>query len=363
MKIVQFHSSLTSGGVEAMVVGLANSMSKSESVDVCLMYKPKESDIFLKKLSDDITVYDLGKVKSGFSLAIPFRVIKFLRSHKYDVAQLHGFFYYYMLAVLLLHKKIKFFYTVHNDAPLENTKWDRRLFFIKKLFFKWKWLHPITISDSSQKSFEELYPGCENTRVFNGISRPELLAEASASVNKYRFTSETKVFINPGRICEQKNQLALVKAFTRLIDEGNDIALLIAGQTQDRNILSQLKPYFSGRIVYLGEIDNIPSVMAGCDAMCLLSKWEGLPVVLLESLAVGCIPVCSPVGGVPDIVHDGVNGLLSRDSNEDDIYDVISRFLTLPKEEIETLSENCKRSFEKYEIQNTCAKYLEAYRR
>lgn len=103
--------------------------------------------------------------------------------------------------------------------------------------------------------------------------------------------------------------------------------------------------------------------MSGCDAMCLLSKWEGLPVVLLESLAVGCIPVCSPVGGVPDIVHDGVNGLLSRGGGENDIYDVISRFLTLSKEEIETISENCKRSFEKYEIQNTCAKYLEAYRR
>lgn len=48
--------------------------------------------------------------------------------------------------------------------------------------------------------------------------------------------------------------------------------------------------------------------MAHCDAMCLPSIWEGLPVTLLEALSVGCIPICSNVGGIPDVIESGMNG-------------------------------------------------------
>ena len=345
-----------------MITGLANTMAETEKVDVCLMYPPKATDIFVKKLKPKITVRNLGKKGPGFSFKMPFKVVWFLLCNKYDVVQMHGFFYYYVLAALLLNRRMKFFYTVHNDAPLENTRWDKKIFSIKKAFFKWGLVHPVTISDGSQKSFEDLYPGCDNTKIFNGIPAPTIVENAKREIDRYRLTPDTKVFFNPGRICKQKNQRVLVNVFQRLIDEGEDISLIIAGQCQDKDILEQLKPYFNERIKYVGEIDNIPSLLKFSNGMVLPSIFEGLPVVLLESIAVGCPPICSPVGGVPDIVKNGYNGLLSTDCTEEAYYHTMRQYLLMSDMEREKMSRNAIESFGKYEIHNTAASYLEAYK-
>lgn len=362
MRILHFHSSLTSGGVEAMIVGLANTMSETEDVSVCLMYRPSDKDIFFKKLKNNIKTFNLGKTRSGFSISIPFKVIWFLLRNKFDAIQLHGFFYYYMIAIFLLHNKVNFFYTVHNDAPLENTKWDKKFLGIKKRFLKWGWMHPVTISDSSQKSFETLYPNCKNEKIFNGIAIPRIDTAAKQLIERYKICPETRVFINPGRICEQKNQVILVKVFKRLIEDNQNIVLLIAGQCQDQKILSELKPYFNNRIKYLGEIDNIPSLLHYCDGMCLPSKYEGLPVVLLETLAVGCPSICSPVGGIKDVITSGYNGILSENSTEESYYQAMTRFLNLSIEDLNLMNENCIKSFSKYEIHNTASQYIGAYK-
>lgn len=362
MKILHLHHSLTSGGIEAMITGLANTMAETETVDVCLMYPPKETDIFVKKLRPEIRVWNLGKKGPGFSFKMPFKTAWFLARNKYDVVQMHGFFYYYMLAALLFHRRMKFVYTVHNDAPLENTRWDKKIFSIKKAFFRWGWVHPITISDGSQDSFKALYPGCDNTKIFNGIPAPVVNEAARKAIDRYRLTPKTKVFFNPGRICLQKNQLVLVKVFSRLIEEGKDIALIIAGQCQDNEVFKQLEPYFSERIVYAGEIDDIPSLLKFSDGMVLPSIFEGLPVVLLESIAVGCPPICSPVGGVPDIVKNGYNGLLSTDSTELAYYNAMCQYLSMTEEERRKMCQNAVESFGKYEIHNTVSNYLIAYK-
>lgn len=361
MKILHFHHSLSTGGIESMIVGLANTMAESEDVDVALMYKPLKSDIFIKKLRSDISVFNLGKVKPGFSLKMPFKVLFFLAKNKYDVVQLHGFFYYYVLAILFLHRRVRFFYTVHNEAPLENTKWDKMILPIKKVFFRWKWLRPITISKESQNSFEKLYGTCANACIYNGIPSPNIDPSKKELVERYKINPTTKVFINPGRICEQKNQLVLVKVFQKLIENGNDVVLLIAGQCQNETILQNLSPYFSDRIKYLGEIDGVTSIMHYCEGMCLSSLWEGLPVVLLESLAVECLPICTPVGGIVNVVESGYNGLLSQDCSPESYYNVMTQYLNLSETEKTQMKLNCKNTFSNYEIHNTVSKYLQTY--
>ena len=91
------------------------------------------------------------------SFKILWKIFNFIRKGGYDVVNLHGMFYYYVVAVLLLHKKITFFYTIHSDAKKENTKWDKTLLGIKKFCFVKKWIRPITISDASRDSFSDLY--------------------------------------------------------------------------------------------------------------------------------------------------------------------------------------------------------------
>lgn len=358
MKILHIHPAMRSGGIESMICGLANEMSKHEDVTVCSIFQPNQDDIFWNKLAPSVHKTTLGKKEKGFSMKEIFKIYEFLKRERFDIVNMHGMFYYYAFSVLLLHNKIKFFYTVHSDAAKENTSWDAKLLPLKKLFFKVGFIHPITISEISQASFEKLYQ-CPSTLIYNGVPKSQFTNEDLTK--KYRLTPETKIFLHAGRIDSSKNQLVLCRVFNRLIEEGEDVVLLIAGVNQDENIFQSIRPYFGERIHYLGERDDIPLLMSQCDGMCLPSIWEGMPIVLLEALSVGCVPICSPVGGIVNVIKDGYNGFLSSSSNEVDFYATMRNFISLNSDEINRIKRNCLTSFSKYSIENTAKKYLRSY--
>lgn len=362
MKILHINPSMNGGGIKAMMLALANEMVKTEDVTVCSIFEPNLNDAFYQNLSANVKVETCHKTKEGFSLKELIKVYRVVRRGHYDVVNMHGFMYYYILTVVLsVFTKTKFFYTVHSDAKMENTLWDSRLLWIKRALFKHKLVHPITISDASRESFTRLYH-CESQLIYNGITPPDLTAIKEDITLPHRKTKDTTVFVHAGRISPPKNQLVLCKVFQRLIDEGNDVVLLIAGAMQDKKIYADIEPYFGERIVYLGERSDAPLIMAQCDAMCLPSIWEGLPITLLESLAVGCPPLCAPVGGIVNIVSDGENGMLSASSSVDDYYNTIKRFLALDTVERQQLQERCKASFAPYNIKTKSQEYLNYYR-
>ena len=347
------------GGIEAMICALANEMSKTNDVTVCSIFEPLSDDVFWNKLSISVHKVSLGKSKPGFSIIEIFKVYNLIKKNKYDVVHIHGMFFYYAFSVFLLRRKHNFFYTIHSDAVMENSGWDKKFFPIKKYCFRHGLVYPITISDTSKKSFENLYH-CSSTLIYNGVVRPQIVDKNC--VDEYRVTSSTMLFIHAGRIDTPKNQVTLCKVFKRLINEGYDVCLLIAGSKQKEQIFKQLEMFFCDRIVYLGERSDIPQLMSQCLAMCLPSIWEGLPVTLLEAFSVGCIPICSPVGGIPDVIKDGENGFLSASCEEEDYYSTMKRFLSLSKDEISLLQQKCKKSFEIFDIQKTSKSYLELYK-
>lgn len=358
MKILHIHTSFNSGGIEAMICGLANEMVKTENVSVCSIFKPKENDVFWNKLSSNVCKLSVGKLKPGFSITEIFKIYKLINRGKFDVVNLHGFFYYYIFTVLFLRKRVKFFYTVHSDAIMENSTWDRRLLPIKRLFFKQGWIFPITISEASKASFIKLY-GAESKLIYNGVPKPSISQDNLLSV--YRISPKTKLFIHAGRISKEKNQLNLCEVFQSLINKGFDIVLIIAGSIQNKEIYNSLKPYFSDRIHYLGERNDVPQLMSNCDAMCLPSIWEGLPITLLEALSVGCIPICSPVGGIPDVITSGKNGFLSSSSSKKDYLATMESFLSLEEGRLRNIKKECVTSFAKFEMSNTANSYLNYY--
>ncbi|MCQ2190370.1 MAG: glycosyltransferase family 4 protein [Paludibacteraceae bacterium] len=361
MKVLHIHPSMNGGGIEAMICALANEMAEQgHEVTVCSIFKPTEEFVFWDKLNPSVKKTHLGKTKKGFDLKNVFQIFKFISKGNYDVVHIHGFFYYYIMSVFLLNKKVQFFYTVHNDAQMENSLWDQRLFFLKKWAFKHRLVNIVTISQTSEDSFKKLY-GMPGHIIYNGVPRPIILGHDNP-VDESRITPSTKVFINPGRISAQKNQEVLCEVFKRVIEEGNDVVLLIAGSNDDQEIYSRLTPYFSDRIKYLGLRSDIPELMAKADAFCLPSIFEGMPVTLLEAFSVGCVPICSPVGGIVNVVKDGENGILSDSYDVESYSKAIKRFLMMTNEEVSTLKSKCVDSFAPFDISNTAKSYVDYYK-
>ena len=64
------------------------------------------------------------------------------------------------------------------------------------------------------------------------------------------------------------------------------------------------------RFRFLGQVDDIPALLAASDVFVLPSRFEGTPIAIMEALCVGLPIVATTVGGIPDEVSDGVEGLL-----------------------------------------------------
>ncbi len=357
MRILHINPNLFGGGIEAMICNLANKMAEKWDTTVCSIYEPKESDVFWYKLQPAVKKYTIGKRKLGFSLKEIWKVYRYIARGKFDVVYLHCHIQYHVLAILLLHNKVRFFYTVHSDAFMENIGWAKRLFLLRQFFFKHRWVTPITISNASQESFTKLF-GCSSELIYNGVPRPLIPDTAPIEVSKLRTSKDTVIFMHPGRISEEKNQVVLCKVINRLLEDGHDVALLIAGTVSSPVVYDELSVYFSDRIVYLGLRGDVPALLAYSDAFCLPSIWEGLPVTLLEALSVGCVPICSPVGGIVNVITSGDNGLLAASSSEEDYYQAMRRFVNMSKEERCAMRHNCIESFTPYDIANTAKEYI-----
>lgn len=361
MKILHIHIGLSlMGGAESLIINLANEQTKRNKIKVCSIFKPLEESIFYTRLSQKVEKEHLGIVTNGFSLKNLWKIFRYLNSCNVDVVHIHGFFYYYVLPVLFLHNKMHFVYTVHSDAYMENSKWDKRILWLKKLCFRKGWLNAVTISSESKKSFTKLY-NLDSRLINNGVPRPNINNKPN-EIDEARLTQKTKVFFHPGRICPEKNQVTLCKVFSRLISEGEDVSLIIAGTKQVESVFEKMKPFFCDRIKYLGERNDIPYLLSRADGFCLSSHWEGLPITLLEALSVGCIPICSSVGGIINVVDSNVNGMLSKSSSEEDYYQCMKLFLSFDEERIGDMKKNVLDSFGPFDISTTAENYCNFYK-
>lgn len=362
MKILHIHPSLNTGGIEAMINALANEMVKTDDVEVCSIFTPSDTNHLWQSLDSRIAKTTIGKNAPGFSVSEICKIYRHIRRGKYDVVQIHGFFMYYILAILFLGRRTKFFYTVHSDAYMENSHWDKRFLWFKKLAFKTGLLNAVTISQASKESFYNLYR-TDSTLIPNGIAAPQLKYDKKPSVDRYRFTSNTRVLIHIGRIDTPKNQIAMCQAFDKVLSAGHDAVLLIAGPVANKEIFNGLRKYFSDRIIYLGEINEAREWLAACDAMLLPSIWEGLPVTLLEAMSVGCIPICSPVGGIVNVIENETDGFLLKSSSMEDIAEGLEEYMSCPEETLKEMNRNAKNKFNRYYgVETTSKAYQSLYK-
>ena len=122
-------------------------------------------------------------------------------------------------------------------------------------------------------------------------------------------------------------QKELEKLLTRLEKEEKHFQLLVIGDWSFCEEANQLKKKAGERIHFLGTQTNVQDYLYCADAFCLSSVYEGLPISLLEALSCGCVPVCTPVGGIKDVVQNEVTGFLSDSVSEDDYYRAVNRFM------------------------------------
>jgi glycosyltransferase involved in cell wall biosynthesis len=85
-----------------------------------------------------------------------------------------------------------------------------------------------------------------------------------------------------------------------------------------------------GRFQFLGQRHDVLRLLTGADIFVLASRQEGLPVSLMEATSVGVAIVATSVGGVPQVITDGVDGLIVPPGNPPALVDALERVASDP---------------------------------
>lgn len=354
MKIIEIIPQLSQGGAERFVIDLCNEMSTEHEVVLVVLHNVDNHGFFRKELSKRVHLISMNK-RMGMDWRLFFRLAKLIRKEKPDVVHTHLRGIVYTFLSYISASKIKFIHTVHNDAKMEAgggvSKWCR------KLAFGLKRVHPVTISEESQRSFEKFYH-LPSTLIYNG--RPEYnfdtdISAVQQELNKIKTNKEARIIVNIARIQPQKNQLPLATAIDNLNKQGYTVELAIIGSKADKQIVSDIEALNSPYVHLLDVRTNPRDYMRAADAFCLSSIYEGMPITLIECFSVGAIPLCTPVGGIVNMIQDGENGLLAKSSAPQDIETMLRKFLQLPNSEIERIKTSSLNTFKRFDM-NQCAK-------
>lgn len=109
----------------------------------------------------------------------------------------------------------------------------------------------------------------------------------------------------------EKDQATLLRAFRRVADARSDVRLVLVGDGAQRPSLEALTDELGlrERVLFLGHRDDVPRLLRVFDVFALSSKTvECFPMSVLEAMSAGLPAVCTAVGGVPEMVDDGVTG-------------------------------------------------------
>lgn len=353
--VVEVIAKLSSGGAERFVVDLCNEMSLTRPVTLVILQKLESDWFYLDEVSDRVKVISLQK-SIGFSFKTCIKLISLIFKEKPAVVHTHlSAVYYAFIATFLFHWWIRFIHTLHNDAiPEAESKFG---IWVRKILFYLRLVIPVTISGKSQESFSALYH-CKSFMIYNGRNVSYLQDTGLANHwEQYKPFPKTVVLLNVASIQKSKNQLLLAKSVQRLVNKGYDLSLLIVGRIVDSSIAKQIADLRESRIYLLGERTNPRAYMALADAFCLSSLYEGMPITLIEAFSVGLIPICTPVGGINNMIVDGKNGFLAKSLDEEGYVQALERFLSLDEKEKMNMKREAKQNYQFYTMEKCVANY------
>ena len=157
---------------------------------------------------------------------------------------------------------------------------------------------------------------------------------------------QNKKIVCVGRLCEQKGQLLLVEAAVELAAEGEDFQLILAGDGPMRTDVEALieKHNIGSKIIITGWVssDRVREELLDCTALVLPSFAEGLPVVIMEAMALGRPVLSTYIAGIPELVINKENGWLVPAGSLDALVSSMRELLHSNDETIKGMGEKAR---------------------
>lgn len=144
-----------------------------------------------------------------------------------------------------------------------------------------------------------------------------------------------RVAIFTGRLVTYKGLPLLLRVWKKIQHEYSDISLLLLGSggLDIHNCENDLKKFVNanklgGSVHFIGSVDNVQEYLQASDIFVFPSENEAFPLSLIEAMACGLPVISTSAGGIKDVLENGINGLVIKSGDGQQLYDAISCLIT-----------------------------------
>jgi glycosyltransferase involved in cell wall biosynthesis len=292
--------------------------------------------------SRDVPVHEVdfpGQPNPLTDIGVVFRLAKLLRQLKPDIIHIHG----HMAAMVgiaaqrLAARRIPVVVSIHNYPSYQSAGRLKRMFgSLTQRFLVHRSARLIAVSEDIRGNMireEGIEPG-KIVTVHNGIDLSGLPAAPSrASIDeikkRYGIGPDDKVVGAIGRLVAFKGFPVLVEAAAVLKKRRGDFKVMIAGRgPEEENLSRQIKDLGVEEIIFLpGFVDDIAPYFAMSDVFVVPSVLEPFGLIVLQAIAAGRPVIGANAGGIPEIIRDGVTGVLVPPEDPPALADAIDKLL------------------------------------
>lgn len=323
---------LSAGGAETMVAELSIALARASLARVHVTsFFPSRPTLPERLFEAGVSYEDLAK-RHGPDPAVLARLQRSMARFRPDVLHSHQYVLPYLTPLLLMHPRLRCFHTIHT-LPRNETTRSRRL--LQRLLFHAR-VYPVAINDviASLARFE--YGLAQIPTVPNGIDLEPFLHAFDATPWRVRnsIPPRATVITCLAHLRPEKNHSLLLQAFARLTPECPGAILLLVGdgplRQQLQSAVTALRLDESVR--FLGFRDDVPDILAASDLGVLSSRYEGMPISVMQMMASALPVVATSVGGLTALIQPGVTGTLVPPADPGALAGALRRLVLDPAE-------------------------------
>jgi glycosyltransferase involved in cell wall biosynthesis len=317
-------------------------------------------------MREGVDVLAFGR-RQGLDLTVPWRMAKHLRARRLDVIHAHQYtpFFYGALAAQLSGVRPRVIFTEHGRHYPDIVSARRRL--ANRFVFDHLADRVNAVCAFSARSLSER-DGFARKRIEvirNGVDLPryERAIEVPALRNRLGLDPNRRYVTTVARFHPVKDHGTLLRAFAEVARARPDVDLLLVGDGTLRPDLERLSTDLGlgRRIRFLGVRDDVADILVASDVFALTSVSEAASITLLEAMASARPVVVTAVGGNPELVRDGVDGLLAPRGDAPAIAAALLRLLDDPTLAHTMGRAGVERVRTAYRLDQTIERYYQLY--
>jgi glycosyltransferase involved in cell wall biosynthesis len=304
------------GGLEKVVIDLVNRLDR-DRFDVSVACVDGHGALFDRLELDESACLVLDKSRAqrtpigSFDPRLLWRMRSFLERRGVSIVHAHNVapLVYGGIGSRLGWRRPTMVYSEHNQIYSASRSTRRKFIFYIRLADQ-----VVAVSHDLKRTLaNKIHPTSPVRVIHNGIDGSRFAMMDGTEVRRELGVSPREILIGSGVVLsKQKGIPYLLRAAKAVLAKEPRARFAIAGDGPLREELERTAQAMNlgGRFHFLGYRSDMPKVIAALDVYVLPSLWEGLPLALLEAMAMGKPIVATSVGGNPEIVEDGVNGYI-----------------------------------------------------